>query len=67
MEWLKTLLYGEKVRYNSVYYQPKPPNPKRGWLKKSALITGDLWYDTLNGNTTYVWRSDGVWERVRSN
>jgi hypothetical protein len=61
MEWLKTLLYGKKLTHNRVFYMSKAPNPKKGWLKKSALMVGDLWFDT--SHTPHVW-ADGRWKKL---
>jgi len=56
MEWLKALLYGKKLAYNNVYYMSKAPNPKKGWLRKSALKKGDLWFDT--NEAPHVWTGE---------
>lgn len=64
MEWFKTKLYGKRVAYNSVYYAPKPPNPKKGWLRKTALMQGDLWFDTAAKTPKpHAW-SDGRWKKL---
>lgn len=63
MEWLKHLLYGQRRSYNSVYYSDTAPNPKQGWLRKSALRTGDLWFDPPHFDRSRVW-SDGAWKEV---
>jgi hypothetical protein len=63
LKWLKTKLYGKVLAYNSVYYGDKAPNPKKGWLKKSALREGDLWFDTKNSNRPHSWTGN-VWRRL---
>jgi len=64
MEWLKVKLYGKVRAYNNVYYKSKAPTPKKGWLRKSDLMLGDLWFSTSDvPPTAHVW-SDGRWKRL---
>ena len=62
-EWLKTKLYGKTLAKNHVYYAPKAPNPRKGWLRKSALRVGDLWIDTKTSNRAHTWTGN-VWRRL---
>jgi len=65
MDWIKNKLFGEEIRYNKVYYGAKAPSPKKGWLRKSALLVGDLWFDTKNENRPHAWTGN-VWRRLGS-
>lgn len=63
MDWIKRKLYGEEPKRSVIYQGAKVPNPKRGWLRKSALLEGNLWVDTKNSNRVHVWTGN-VWRRL---
>lgn len=66
MEWIKNKLFGEESSPAKIYYAAKVPNPKKGWLRKSALRSGDLWIDTKNGNRSHVYTGN-TWRRLGTN
>jgi hypothetical protein len=62
MEWLKRKLYGEEPTRSVVYSGAKAPDPRKGWLRKSALLRGHLWINTKT-NRVHIWTGN-TWRRL---